>query len=115
MTQTSNCLCQQPFLTTTANVLAENPQSLYTHHCPRHQGHHHYVQADNVCAGVHLCMWGSMDPTQDSALDMTLGFPADTLTWAGLKGVPQDGMLTVAVQGTAEKPNIDWQGCVHSI
>ena len=57
-------------------------------------------------------MWGSMDPTQDSALDMTLGFPADTLTWAGLKGVPQDGMLTVAVRGTAEKPKIDWQGCV---
>ena len=56
-------------------------------------------------------MWGSMDPTQDSALDMTLGFPADTLPWAGLKGVPQDGMLTVAVRGTAEKPKIDWQGC----
>ncbi|KAA6418785.1 MAG: hypothetical protein FRX49_11273 [Trebouxia sp. A1-2] len=65
--------------------------------------------------GVHLCMWGSMDPTQDSALDMTLGFPADTLTWAGLKGVPQDGMLTVVVRGTADKPKIDWQGCVHSI
>ena len=72
-------------------------------------------QAEGVGAGVHLCMWGSMDPTQDSALDMTLGFPADTLTWAGLKGVPQDGMLTVAVRGTAEKPKIDWQGCVHSI
>ena len=55
-------------------------------------------------------MWGSMDPTQDSALDMTLGFPPDTLTWAGLKGVPQDGMLTVGVKGTAENPKIDWQG-----
>lgn len=65
--------------------------------------------------GVHLCMWGSMDPTQDSALDMTLGFPADTLTWAGLKGVPQDGMLTVAVRGTAEKPKIDWQGAYNKL
>ncbi|DBB18517.1 TPA: hypothetical protein ACH3X3_000157 [Trebouxia sp. C0006] len=65
--------------------------------------------------GVHLCMWGSMDPTQDSALDMTLGFPADTLTWAGLKGVPQDGMLTVAVRGTAEKPKIDWQGAYNTL
>ena len=55
-------------------------------------------------------MWGSMDPTQDSALDMTLGFPSDTLSWAGLKGVPQDGMLTVGVKGTAENPKIDWQG-----
>jgi hypothetical protein len=90
-------------------------QSLHAHHCPRQLGHHHCVQAEGVGAGVHLCMWGSMDPTQDSALDMTLGFPADTLTWAGLKGVPQDGMLTVAVRGTAEKPKIDWQGCVHSI
>ncbi|KAL0043492.1 hypothetical protein WJX79_006229 [Trebouxia sp. C0005] len=65
--------------------------------------------------GVHLCMWGSMDPTQDSALDMTLGFPADTLTWAGLKGVPQDGMLTVVVRGTADKPKIDWQGAYNKL
>ena len=104
MSETSRCLCQNPFLTITVDV-----------HWPRHQGHHHYVQAEGVCAGIHLCMWGSMDPTQDSALDMTLGFPADTLTWAGLKGVPQDGMLTVAVRGTAEKPKIDWQGCAHFI
>lgn len=63
-----------------------------------------------VCAGVHLCMWGSVEPANASALDMTLGFPAETLTWAGLKGVPEDGMLTVAVTGTADKPKIDWQG-----
>lgn len=55
-------------------------------------------------------MWGSVEPANDSALDMTLGFPADTLSWAGLKGVPEDGMLTVAVKGTADKPKIDWQG-----
>ena len=60
--------------------------------------------------GVHLCMWGSVEPANDSALNMTLGFPADTLSWAGLKGVPQDGMLTVRVRVTADKPKIDWQG-----
>lgn len=57
-------------------------------------------------------MWGIVEPANDSALDMTLGFPADTLTWAGLQGVPEDGMLTVAVTGTAYKPKIDWQGWV---
>ena len=55
-------------------------------------------------------MWGSVEPANDSALNMTLGFPADTLSWAGLQGVPEDGMLTVAVTGTAYKPKIDWQG-----
>lgn len=61
------------------------------------------------CAGIHLCMWGKVTPANDSALDMTLGLPADTLAWAGLKGVPPDGMLTIAVKGTADKPKIEWQ------
>lgn len=59
--------------------------------------------------GVHLCMWGKVTPANNSALDMTLGLPADTLAWAGLKGVPSDGMLTIAVSGTADKPKIEWQ------
>ena len=54
-------------------------------------------------------MWGKVTPANDSALDMTLGLPADTLAWAGLKGVPPDGMLTVAVKGTADQPKIEWQ------
>ena len=58
--------------------------------------------------GVHLCMWGSVDPTNDSALDMTLGFPSDTLIMAGLTGVPQNGMLTIKITGTAENPKVDW-------
>ncbi|KAL3146757.1 hypothetical protein ABBQ38_014741 [Trebouxia sp. C0009 RCD-2024] len=65
--------------------------------------------------GVHLCMWGSVEPANDSALNMTLGFPADTLKWAGLQGVPEDGMLTVAVTGTAYKPKIDWQGAYNKL
>ena len=54
-------------------------------------------------------MWGKVTPANNSALDMTLGLPADTLAWAGLKGVPADEMLTIAVKGTADKPKIEWQ------
>jgi hypothetical protein len=44
---------------------------------------------------------------------MWLGFPADTLSQLGLKGLPRDAMLPIEVQGHLAGPKVKWLECVH--
>ena len=58
-------------------------------------------------AGVRLVMWGVYDAAGNS-MDMVLGLPSETLAQLGIKGLPQDTVLPVKVQGDAEHLRIDW-------
>lgn len=57
--------------------------------------------------GLHLATWGSVDPRNDQ-VSMWLGFPAASLSRLGLKGLPREAMLPIAVQGSLHQPRVKW-------
>lgn len=68
------------------------------------------MQLDNAVvahAGVHLCTWGNVD-AMSSAVDLSLGVPANTLALIGLKGLPDEEMLLIPVKGSITNPRVDW-------
>ena len=61
-------------------------------------------------AGLHLATWGEVDPKADT-LAMWLGFPAGALSRVGIRGLPRDAMLPLALRGSLHKPAVDWLEC----
>ncbi|CAL8464610.1 g4145 [Coccomyxa elongata] len=57
--------------------------------------------------GLHLATWGKVDPKNDQ-ISMWLGFPAASLSRLGLKGLPREAMLPIAVQGSLHQPRVKW-------
>jgi hypothetical protein len=41
-------------------------------------------------------------------INMWLGFPAASLSRVGLKGLPREAMLPIAVEGSLHKPRVKW-------
>ena len=58
-------------------------------------------------AGLHLAMWGWTD-IKSSEIDMCLGLPAALLSKVGLKGLPREAMVPIAVRGTLNRPSVKW-------
>lgn len=61
----------------------------------------------STCPGLHLATWGEVDAKGDR-VSMWLGFPAASLSRLGLKGLPREAMLPIAVQGSLRKPHVNW-------
>ena len=60
--------------------------------------------------GLHLVTWGEVDPQSDT-IAMWLGFPAASLAKLGLRGLPREAVLPIAVRGSLRKPSVDWREC----
>ena len=58
-------------------------------------------------AGLHLSMWGEIDPKSDK-IDMWLGIPAASLSQLGIKGQSRAAMLPISVQGSLQNPKVGW-------
>lgn len=56
---------------------------------------------------LHLALWGTVD-TNSNTLAMTVGLPATTLAKAGLRGLPPEYLLPVAVSGPLHRPSVEW-------
>ena len=56
------------------------------------------------CAGLHLSMWGEVDPKSDT-IDMWLGIPAASLSQLGIRGYSRAAMLPIRVQGSLQAPS----------
>jgi hypothetical protein len=61
--------------------------------------------------GIHLAAWGRVDTARGSAMDMTLGLPADSLRPLGLRDLADDYVFPLAVRGTSAAPQIDLVRC----
>ena len=59
------------------------------------------------CAGLHLSMWGEVDPKSDT-IDMWLGIPAASLSQLGIRGYSRAAMLPIRVQGSLQAPSVGW-------
>ena len=59
------------------------------------------------CAGLHLSMWGEIEPKSDT-INMWLGIPAASLSQLGIKGYSREAMLPISVQGSLQKPKVGW-------
>ncbi|KAK9813117.1 hypothetical protein WJX72_009316 [[Myrmecia] bisecta] len=57
---------------------------------------------------IHVAMWGHVDTAHDNAVHMTLGIPAASLALAGIRGLPADFVLPIAVRGSSHKPEVHW-------
>ena len=58
-------------------------------------------------AGLHLSMWGEVDPKSDK-IDMWLGIPAASLSQLGIRGHSREAMLPIRVQGSLQSPTVRW-------
>ncbi|KAL6757417.1 hypothetical protein V8C86DRAFT_1691080 [Haematococcus lacustris] len=60
-------------------------------------------------SGVHLVLWGSMDPDSDQ-VRMTVGVPARTLAKLGLRDLPPDYALPLQLTGSLDAPQLQMTG-----
>ncbi|KAK9904839.1 hypothetical protein WJX75_003587 [Coccomyxa subellipsoidea] len=65
------------------------------------------VLVGGASRGLHLATWGQVDVKSDQ-INMWLGFPAASLSRVGLKGLPREAMLPIAVEGSLHKPRVKW-------
>ncbi|EIE19123.1 hypothetical protein COCSUDRAFT_59606 [Coccomyxa subellipsoidea C-169] len=65
------------------------------------------VLVGGASRGLHLATWGEVDVKSDQ-ISMWLGFPAASLSRLGLKGLPREAMLPIAVEGSLHKPRVKW-------
>lgn len=63
---------------------------------------------------LHLALWGTLD-TNSNTLEMTVGLPAETLSKAGLRGLPPGYMLPVAVSGPLHRPQVEWNAAGEAV
>lgn len=55
-----------------------------------------------------MMMWGKVDYANETAIDMQLGLPCQTLTRLGCRDLDSDLIYFLSVKGTATSPAIDW-------
>ncbi len=60
-----------------------------------------------IANSIHLCSWGEIDLVNDR-LDMILGLTKDALQASfGIKGLPENYVMKVPIQGSTKNPSID--------